>query len=34
MLDNTRLTHTHPYTKVAIIGAGFGEIAMAIRLQQ
>ena len=34
MLDNTRLTHTHPYTKVAIIGAGFGGIAMAIRLQQ
>lgn len=33
MLDNTSLTHTHPYTKVAIIGAGFGGIAMAIRLQ-
>jgi len=34
MLDNTSPTHTHPYTKVAIIGAGFGGIAMAIRLQQ
>lgn len=34
MLDNTSLNHNHPYTKVAIIGAGFGGIAMAIRLQQ
>lgn len=34
MLDHATATRSHPHTKVAIIGAGFGGIAMAIRLQQ
>lgn len=34
MLDYATATRSHPHTKVAIIGAGFGGIAMAIRLQQ
>ena len=34
MLDHATATGSHPHTKVAIIGAGFGGIAMAIRLQQ
>ena len=34
MLENTSATRSPPFTKVAIIGAGFGGIAMAIRLQQ
>ena len=34
MLDHATATRSHSHTKVAIIGAGFGGIAMAIRLQQ
>jgi len=34
MLDHATATRSHAHTKVAIIGAGFGGIAMAIRLQQ
>lgn len=34
MLDYATATRSHPHTKVAIIGAGCGGIAMAIRLQQ
>lgn len=34
MLDYATATRSHPHTKFAIIGAGFGGIAMAIRLQQ
>lgn len=34
MLDYATATRSHPHTKVAIIGAGFRGIAMAIRLQQ
>ncbi|MCO8113608.1 NAD(P)/FAD-dependent oxidoreductase [Acinetobacter lwoffii] len=34
MLDHATATRSPPHTKVAIIGAGFGGIAMAIRLQQ
>ena len=34
MLDYATATRSHPHIKVAIIGAGFGGIAMAIRLQQ
>ena len=34
MLDHATATRSHPHTKVAIIGAGCGGIAMAIRLQQ
>lgn len=34
MLDHATATRSPPHTKVAIIGAGCGGIAMAIRLQQ
>lgn len=34
MLDYATATRSHPHTKVAIIGASCGGIAMAIRLQQ
>ena len=34
MLDYATATRSHPHTKVAIIGAGCGGIAMAIRLKQ